>query len=98
MAGMELPVRVIREQVISALDLVVHQGRLRDGTRHVTQISEIVGLDGDTVLMHDLFSFDYSRSPGNGPMGHLVPSGIVPHFTERLRDRGVEIPAELFAK
>ena len=98
MAGMELPVRVIREQVISALDLVVHQARLRDGTRHVTQISEIVGLDGDTVLMHDLFSFDYSRSTGNGPIGHLVPSGIVPHFTERLRDRGIEIPAELFAR
>jgi pilus assembly protein CpaF len=98
MAGMDLPVRVIREQVISALDLVVHQARLRDGTRHVTQISEIVGLDGDTVLMHDLFSFDYSRGSGTGAIGHLVPSGIVPHFTERLRDRGIEIPAELFAR
>ena len=98
MAGMEMPVRVIREQVISAMDLVVHQARLRDGTRHVTQISEIVGLDGDTVLMHDLFSFDYSRSSGSGPIGHLVPSGIVPHFSERLRDRGIEIPVELFTR
>ncbi|CAB4968543.1 unannotated protein [freshwater metagenome] len=98
MAGMEMPIRVIREQVISAMDLVVHQSRLRDGTRHVTQISEIVGLDGDTVLMHDLFSFDYSRGSESGPLGHLVPSGIVPHFTERLRDRGIEIPVELFTR
>ena len=98
MAGMDLPVQVIREQVISAMDLIVHQSRLRDGTRHITQISEIVGLDGGTVLMHDLFAFDYSRDPGVGVIGHLVPTGITPHFTERLRDRGVELPAEFFSK
>ncbi len=96
MAGMDLPVAVIREQMSSALDVIVHQMRLRDGTRHITNISEIVGRDGNTILMQDLFEFEYSRSPGNGPLGRLVPTGIVPSFTDRLRDRGVDLPIELF--
>ncbi len=96
MAGVDLPVRVIREQITQALNLVIHQARLKDGTRHVTQISEIVGRDGDTVLMQDIYAFDYSRSPGSGPMGRLVSTGIVPQFADRLLDRGIEFPAELF--
>jgi pilus assembly protein CpaF len=94
MAGMDLPVTVIREQIASAIDLVVHQARLRDGTRHVTQISEIVGLDSNTVTMQDIFIFDFASDPGNGPLGRLVPTGITPQFTEKLSDRGVEIPRE----
>ena len=96
MAGMDLPIRVIREQVARAINLVIHQERLRDGTRHVTQISEIVGIEGDTILMQDIFAFDYNRLPGNGPLGRLVATGITPHFAPRLRDRGVELPGELF--
>ncbi len=96
MAGMDLPVSVIREQVSSALDVIVHQMRLRDGSRHVTQIAEVVGRDGSTILMQDLFTFEYNRNPASGPLGRLVPTGIVPQFTERLLDRGVELPVDLF--
>lgn len=97
MAGMELPVHVIREQAASAMDLIVHQSRMRDGSRHVTHVSEIVGLDNQTVLMQDIFSFDYSRDPSATIMGRLVPTGIIPQFVDRLRDRGVELPTEIFS-
>jgi pilus assembly protein CpaF len=95
MAGMELPVAVIREQITSAIDLIVHQGRLRDGTRHVTQITELVGMDSGTVIMQDIFEFAYNHNPGNGPLGRLVPTGLVPQFIERLNDRGVDVPLEV---
>jgi pilus assembly protein CpaF len=97
MAGMELPVHVIREQAASAMDLIVHQSRMRDGSRHVTHVSEIVGLDNQTVLMQDIFSFDYSRDPSATIMGRLVPTGIIPQFVDRLRDRGVELPSDIFS-
>lgn len=97
MAGMDLPIRVIREQISSALNLVIHQARLRDGSRHVTQVSEIVGRDGDTILMQDIFSFDFVRDHSSGPLGRLVATGIVPQFTDRLRERGIELPSSLFA-
>lgn len=96
MAGMDLPVKVIREQISHALNLIVHQARLRDGTRHIMNISELVGIDSDTILMQDLFTFEFSRNPGNGPLGRLVPTGIIPNFTDRLLDHGVEIPVDLF--
>jgi pilus assembly protein CpaF len=96
MAGMDLPVRVIREQVVSAIQLVVQQSRMRDGSRHITQISEITGLEGDTVLMHDLFAFEHtSLDSGHGP-GRLLPTGITPTFTDQLRDHGVELSSEYF--
>ena len=95
MSGMDIPVRAIREQINSALDVIVHQARLRDGSRHVTQISEVVGLDNNTIVMQDLFTFDFNRDPGNGPLGRLVATGITPQFTEKLSDRGVEIPHEV---
>jgi pilus assembly protein CpaF len=98
MAGMELPVRVIREQVVSALDLVIHQERLRDGSRHVTQISEIVGREGDTVLMQDIFAFEYAHDSGRGALGRLVPTGITPQLTTSLLDRGVDLPTSLFRR
>ncbi|MBU6245439.1 MAG: CpaF family protein [Actinomycetales bacterium] len=97
MAGMDLPVRVIREQISSALHLVIHQARLRDGSRHVTHICEIAGRDGDTVLMQDLFAFEYAKDQAGSPLGRLVATGIVPHFVDRVRERGVELPAEMFA-
>ena len=80
------------------MDVIVHQARLRDGTRHVMQISEITGMDGPTILMQDLFMFEFSRDSGNGALGRLVPTGIVPHFAERLLDRGVELPTDLLTR
>ncbi len=99
MAGMDLPVRAIREQIASAVDMIVQLTRLRDGSRRVTQIAEIVGMEGDRITMADLFKFDYSAGfTSSGQFaGGLVATGIRPMFTERLADHGIELPAELFA-
>ena len=96
MAGMELPVRVIREQVASAMNLIVQIARLRDGSRHVTHISEITGQEGDTILMQDLFAFEYGAGDEGGAMGKLMPTGITPNFTDKLKDHGVELSSEYF--
>jgi len=96
MASMDLPVRVIREQVASAMNLVIHQTRLRDGSRHIVQISEIVGRDGDTIVMQDIFVFEYAKDRRSGSLGHLRPTGIVPQFASSLQERGIELPAHLF--
>ena len=96
MAGMELPVRVIREQIASAMNVVVQIARLRDGSRHITHISEITGMEGETILMQDLFAFDYNVRDEGGGLGRLVPTGITPHFTDQLADHGVELSSEYF--
>ncbi|MEP6623494.1 MAG: CpaF family protein [Acidimicrobiia bacterium] len=97
MAGMDLPLRAIRDQIASALDLVVHLSRLRDGSRRVTQISEVAGAEGDVVSLSDLFAFDYSAGLDDEGRhrGSLAPTGLRPGFAERLRDAGIELPARL---
>lgn len=99
MAGMDLPIRAIREQVSSAVDLVVHLNRLRDGTRRVTQVTEVVGMEGDVITTQDLFMFDYGMGMDESGKfrGHLKATGIRPAFSEHLEDYGVNLPAELFA-
>ncbi|MDJ0954934.1 MAG: CpaF family protein [Acidimicrobiia bacterium] len=99
MAGMELPVRAIREQVSSAVDLVVHLNRLRDGSRRVTQVTEVVGMEGDVITTQDLFLFDYGMGMDEDGMfkGRLKATGIRPSFSDRLTDFGINLPAELFA-
>jgi len=98
MAGIELPVRAIREQVASAINLIVHTTRLRDGSRRVTQVCEVNGMEGEVITLSDLFVFDFSA--GIDESGHfrgtIVPTGLRPHFGDRLRDFGIEFPAELF--
>ena len=96
MAGMDLPVRVIREQIASAINVVVQQARMRDGSRHVTQISEITGLEGDTILMQDLFVFDYNAEDRGQTMGKLVPTGITPSCIDALADNGVILSTDHF--
>ena len=98
MAGMDLPVRAIREQVASALDLVVHIHRLRDGTRRVTHVTEVVGMEGDIITLQDLMLFDYGMGvDDNGKyLGYLKATGIRPAFSEHLENYGVHLPAELF--
>jgi pilus assembly protein CpaF len=97
MAGMDLPLRAIRDQIASAIDLVVHISRLRDGTRRVTQISEVAGAEGEIVSLSDLFAFDFSAGidEEGRHLGGLLPTGLRPRFTERLRDSGIELPARL---
>ncbi len=99
MAGMDLPVRVIREQMASALDLIVHLARLRDGTRRVTQVSEVMGMEGDVVVLQDIYTFDFSMGiDENGKFrGHLRSTGIRPSFSERLNDYGISLDPALFA-
>jgi pilus assembly protein CpaF len=99
MAGMDLPVKVIREQMASALDLIVHLSRLRDGTRRVTHISEVMGMEGDVIVLQDLYLYDYSMGiDATGRfLGELKSTGIRPGFSERLANYGVNLDHSLFA-
>src|SRR5438067_1942253 len=98
MAGFDLPVRAIREQMSSALDLIVHLTRLRDGTRRITHVTEVQGMEGDVITLQDVFLFDYGMGiDQNGRFkGHLKATGIRPRFAEKLQDLGVKLGAELF--
>jgi pilus assembly protein CpaF len=99
MAGIELPIRAIREQSASAIDLIIHQTRLKDGSRRVTHITEVVGLDGDTIQLQDLFLFDFRAGMDEYGRyrGTLQPTGVRPAFLQRLTDMGITIPPETFA-
>jgi pilus assembly protein CpaF len=99
MAGIDLPVRAIREQVASAVDLIVHQARLRDGSRRITHISEVVGMEGDIVTMQDLFTFDYKSGVDEQGRyrGTLKSTGLRPKFLDQLADSGITVPAGVFA-
>jgi pilus assembly protein CpaF len=98
MAGMDLPVRAIREQVASAVDLIVHLHRLRDGTRRVTHVTEVVGMEGDIITMQDLFLFDYGMGIDEDGryLGRLKATGIRPSFSDHLENFGITLPADLF--
>lgn len=98
MAGVDLPVRAIREQIASAVDIIVHQSRLRDGTRRITHITELEGMEGDTITLSDIFLFDYGMGMDEHGkfMGELKPTGIRPKFVEKLADQGVHVAAEMF--
>jgi pilus assembly protein CpaF len=100
MAGMDLPVRAIREQMASAVDLIVHLTRLRDGTRRVTHVTEVQGMEGDVIVLQDLFLFDFGMGVDeNGKfLGHLKSTGIRPKFGERLADNGIRLRPEIFAQ
>jgi pilus assembly protein CpaF len=99
MAGVDLPVRAIREQVSSALDLVVHQARLRDGSRRVLAVAEVLGMEGDTVTLQDVFGFDWNagRDLEGRVLTALRPTGLRPRFAEKLAEHGVHLPPALLA-
>ncbi len=98
MAGMDLPVRAIREQLSSAINLIVHLERLRDGSRRVTSISEVVGMEGEVVTLQAIFEFDYSGGYGDDgkALGTIRPTGIRPQFSDHLNELGIELPAGIF--
>jgi pilus assembly protein CpaF len=98
MAGMDLPVRAIREQVASAIHLIVNLSRLRDGTRRVTQITEVNGMEGDIITLTDLYAFDYSAGIDESGrfLGSPVPTGLRAHFADRLVEQGIPVPASMF--
>jgi pilus assembly protein CpaF len=99
MAGMDLPVRVIREQMASALDMIVQLTRLRDGTRRITHVSEVMGMEGDVVVLQDIYTFDFSAGIDEEGRfrGGLQATGIRPSFSEKLNDYGIALEPSLFA-
>jgi pilus assembly protein CpaF len=100
MAGIDLPTRAIREQAASALDLIVHQARLKDGTRRITHITEVTGMESDVVTLQDLFVFDFHAGVDEHGrfLGSLHPTGIRPALVERLADNGIVLPPGMFVE
>jgi pilus assembly protein CpaF len=100
MAGIALPVRAIRDQVASALELIVQVARLKDGSRRITAITEVEGMESDVVTLQDLFTFDYGagRDQNGRFLGRLCSTGLRPKFTEHLKDLGIELPPAMFIR
>jgi len=96
MAGMDLPLRAIREQISSAIDLIIHQERLRDGSRKIVSVSEVQGMEGDVIVMQDLFTFEQTGIEDGRVLGRLRPTGIRPKFTPKLEAAGIFLPAGIF--
>jgi pilus assembly protein CpaF len=97
MANLDLPARAIREQIGSAINLIVQLARLSDGTRRVTHVSEIVGMEQDVITMHDLFTFQQRGIDGDGRViGEIAPTGIRPLLVVRLERNGFTLPVEIF--
>jgi pilus assembly protein CpaF len=98
MSGFDLPIRAIREQMASALDLIVHLTRLRDGTRRITHITEVQGMEGDVITLQDVFLFDYGMGVDDQGRfrGHLKATGVRPKFAEKLSDLGIRLGPEVF--
>jgi pilus assembly protein CpaF len=99
MAGMDLPVKAIREQVSNAIDLIVHQTRFKDGTRKITHVTEVVGMEGDVITLQDLFLFDYGAGydDDGAALGSLKSTGLRPKFLEKLTEHNVHIDTSIFA-
>lgn len=97
MSGMELPVRAIREQIAGALDLIIQQSRLKDGSRKITHITEVLGMEGEMIVLQDLFVFQQSGIGPDGKIeGRFTSTGIRPHCADNLERYGIEMPAEWF--
>ncbi|KPL72187.1 type II secretion system protein E [Ornatilinea apprima] len=96
MAGMDLPVRAIREQISSAVDVIVHQSRMRDGSRKVTYITEVSGMEGDVITLTDIFAFEQTGYDNGKVMGRLRPTGLRPKFMEKIEAAGISLPPTIF--
>ena len=96
MAGFELPLKAIREQVASAIELVIHMERMRDGTRKVTQVAEVQDMEGDSVVMQDLFTFDQTGIQNGRVVGSLKSTGLRPKFSDKFAVNNIDLPAEVF--
>jgi pilus assembly protein CpaF len=99
MADVELPQKAIREQMASAIDLIVHQTRLKDGSRRITHITEVHGIEGEVIMLQDLFLFDFHAGTDEQGrhLGRLRSTGLRPRFVDRLADRGISVPAGVFS-
>ena len=97
MAGMELPLRAIREQIASAFDLVVHLERMADGVRRIVQISEVQSMEGDVIVMQDVFKYQQTGFQNGKVVGQFKATGVRPKFMEKLESRGMSVPPTMFA-
>jgi len=96
MAGMDLPVRAIREQVASAIDLICQQERMRDGTRKVVSVTELSGMEGDVITMTDIFVFEQTGMENGKIIGRLRPTGLRPKFMDKIETAGINLPPSIF--
>jgi len=96
MAGMDLPVRAIREQMASAVDVICQQERMRDGTRKVTTITEVSGMEGDVITMTDIFAFEHTGMENGKIVGRLRPTGLRPKFMDKIETAGINLPPSIF--
>ena len=96
MAGVELPVRAIREQIASAIDLIVHQSRLKDGSRKITYVTEVQGMEGDVIILQDIFEFEQTGVEDGRVVGRLMPTGIRPKFMSAFESSNIYLPPNIF--
>ncbi len=97
MAGMDLPLRAIREQISSAIDLIVHQARLRDGSRKITHLTEVLGMEGDVITLQDVYIFEQTGIDEKGTiMGRFRATGIRPKFLSKFEEAGIKVPPGMF--
>jgi len=99
MAGFEIPQKALRTQISSAINIIIQANRLVGGRRKVTKVTEIVGMEGEAVQMHDLFAFEQKGIDSEGhAVGHFVCNGIRPKCADRIEQRGIKLPVELFSR
>jgi len=97
LAGVDLPIKAIREQISGAIDVIIQQSRLKDGSRKIVNITEVQGLEGDIIVLQDIFSFEQYGVDENGKIiGKLIPTGVRPKFFEQIESSGVTIPSSVF--
>lgn len=96
MAGVDIPIKAIRQQIASALDLIVHMERMKDGSRKVVQITEVQGMEGDTIVLQDIFVFEQLGIENGKIIGRLRPTGIRPKFMDKIEAAGIYLPPEIF--
>ncbi|HEY5584951.1 MAG TPA: CpaF family protein [Ruminiclostridium sp.] len=98
MSGMNLPIKAIREQVASAIDLIIQQSRLMDGSRKITHITEVQGMEGDVIILQDIFKFEQRGIDNKGKVkGEFICTGIMPKFVQKLKERGTNVPPDILS-
>jgi len=96
MAGMDLPHRAIREQISSAIDLIIQQARLRDGSRRIVNVTEVQGMEGDVIVLQDIFVFEQMGEDGGKIIGRIRPTGIRPKFMTKIEEANIHLPPSVF--
>jgi len=96
MAGVDLPSRAIKEQIASALDVIVQISRLKDGSRKITHVTEVQGMEGDAIVLQDVFIFEQTAFVDGKVIGKLRPTGIRPKFSEKFEAAGIKLPQGVF--